>query len=198
MLATAGVDVDSVLERLRREYAGQGGPFVAIAEAADPLPAAERARTLEVVEDLERANLLKVAAQRMPFGRPLGAARLTSGFGGRRDPINGRRGFHEGVDFAGPHGSAILTPADGVVTFSGRMRGYGRVVKIRHDFGFETVYAHLSRARVARGQSVSRGDRIGDMGNTGRSTGTHLHYEIRIDGEPVNPMNFIEAARNVH
>jgi Membrane proteins related to metalloendopeptidases len=77
------------------------------------------------------------------------------------------------------------------------MRGYGRVVRIRHDIGFETVYAHVRRARVSVGQTVARGARIGDMGNTGRSTGTHVHYEVRVEGKPVDPMRFIKAARNV-
>ena len=86
---------------------------------------------------------------------------------------------------------------DGVVTFAGRQRGYGRVVKIRHAFGFETFYAHNSRMRLKVGQRVSRGDRIADVGSTGRSTGNHVHYEIRIDNEPVNPVKFIKAARDV-
>jgi murein DD-endopeptidase MepM/ murein hydrolase activator NlpD len=91
----------------------------------------------------------------------------------------------------------IYATADGIVTLAGRQGGYGRVVKIRHAFGFETVYAHLNRARVKVGQRVGRGDRIGDMGSSGRSTGNHVHYEIRIDTKPVNPVKFIEAARDV-
>ena len=91
----------------------------------------------------------------------------------------------------------VYATADGIVTQAGRQRGYGRVVKIRHAFGFETVYAHLNRARVKVGQRVGRGDRIGDMGSTGRSTGNYVHYEIRIDNKPVNPVKFIEAARDV-
>ena len=77
------------------------------------------------------------------------------------------------------------------------MSGYGRLVKIQHEFGIETRYAHMSKIRVKVGQRVSRGDRIGDMGNTGRSTGTHLHYEVRVNGNPVNPMSYIKAAKNV-
>ncbi len=88
----------------------------------------------------------------------------------------------------------VYATADGVVTLAGRQGGYGRVVNIRHAFGFETDYAHLSRARVNEGQRVGRGDRIGDMGSTGRSTGNHVHYEIRIDNKPVNPVKVIKAA----
>ena len=83
------------------------------------------------------------------------------------------------------------------MVFAGRQSGYGNIVKIRHDFGIETRYAHLSRIRVEVGQRVSRGEHIGDMGNTGRSTGTHLHYEVRVNGRPVDPMTYIEAARDV-
>ena len=96
-----------------------------------------------------------------------------------------------------PRGTPVYVTADGVVTFSGRQRGYGNLVKVRHAFGFETVYAHNSRNRVKVGQRVTRGDRIAGVGNTGRSTGSHLHYEVRIDNRPVNPKKFIEALRNV-
>ena len=107
------------------------------------------------------------------------------------------RSMHQGLDIAAPRGTPIYSTADGVVTFVGRQRGYGIVVKIRHAFGFETIYAHNSRARVNVGQRVSRGDRIADMGSTGRSSGNHVHYEIRIDSKPVNPVKFIKAVRNV-
>jgi Membrane proteins related to metalloendopeptidases len=196
MLAETGVDIDAVLAALRAE-AGQGGPFVAAEALSADVASADQAAALSAMLDLERVNLLRIAAARMPFGEPVTAPRYTSAFGPRRDPINGRRGFHEGLDIAGRSGTPIRAAADGVVSFSGWMRGYGRVVKIRHDFGFETVYAHLRRARVSVGQTVARGARIGDMGNTGRSTGTHLHYEVRVEGKPVDPMRFIKAARNV-
>jgi murein DD-endopeptidase MepM/ murein hydrolase activator NlpD len=197
MLSAAGVDVDSVLENLRREYQGQGGPFIAAPEAVAAIAPPERDQALEVMGDLERVNLLRIAATRMPFARPVTNPRYTSGFGKRRDPFNGRAAQHDGLDVAGRSGTPILATADGVVTFAGTMRGYGRVIKVRHAFGFETVYAHLRRHRVRKGDRVSRGQRIGDMGNSGRSTGTHLHYEVRINDRPVDPMKFIEASRNV-
>jgi murein DD-endopeptidase MepM/ murein hydrolase activator NlpD len=117
--------------------------------------------------------------------------RLTSGFGQRWGRL------HAGTDFAGAHGTPIYATADGVVTHAGWLSGYGRLVKIQHEFGIETRYAHMSRIRVSEGERVVKGQRIGDMGNTGRSTGTHLHYETRVNGEPINPMNFIRAARDV-
>jgi murein DD-endopeptidase MepM/ murein hydrolase activator NlpD len=125
------------------------------------------------------------------------AFRYTSGFGGRNDPFGRGNRRHEGIDMAGASGSPIYSTADGVVIQAGTASGYGKVIKIRHEFGIQTVYGHLSRIRVEKGQRVSRGDRIGDMGSTGRSTGTHLHYEVRVDGSPVNPMTFIKAAKDV-
>ena len=147
--------------------------------------------------DLERMSLLRIAVDRLPFGMPTRGAERTSGFGYRRDPYRRRSRLHKGIDFAAPVGTPIYSTAQGVVVFSGRKRGYGIVVKIRHAFGFETVYAHLSKSRVTVGQRVGRGERIADMGNTGRSTGSHLHYEVRVNGTPINPVKFIRAPRNV-
>jgi murein DD-endopeptidase MepM/ murein hydrolase activator NlpD len=105
--------------------------------------------------------------------------------------------MHEGTDFAAAYGTPIYATADGVISYADWDSGYGRLIKIKHDFGIETRYAHLSQIRVEVGQRVSRGDRIGDMGNSGRSTGTHLHYEVRFGAKAVNPMTFIKAARDV-
>ena len=105
--------------------------------------------------------------------------------------------MHAGVDLAAPRGTPIYATADGVVTAAERESGYGNVVRIRHEFGFETVYAHQNKIRVRPGQTVSRGVQIGDMGSTGRSTGSHLHYEVRVNGQPVNPMTYLEAAKDV-
>jgi len=198
VLHGAGVNVERIIEQLRGETDGSGGPFVPATEEMGAIEETEAdARVRDVMSDLERVELLKVAVARMPFAIPVRAPRFTSGFGVRTDPINRRGAMHTGLDMAGARGTPIYAPADGVVVFSGVQHGYGRMIKIRHDFGFETVYAHLSRARVEVGQRVSKGARIADMGNSGRSTGTHLHYEIRINGNPVNPRKFIEAARNV-
>ncbi|MEM7544412.1 MAG: DUF5930 domain-containing protein [Pseudomonadota bacterium] len=194
----SGIKLDPILNEVRREFLGEGGPFLPMDDHShnDQIDD-ETPRVAALIQDLERVNLLRLAAEQMPFAKPVHAARFTSGFGGRRDPINGRRSFHEGQDFAGPRGTPIYTTGHGTVVSAGRKRGYGNVVKIRHAFGYETVYAHLHKIRVKVGEVVERGDRIGDMGNTGRSTGTHLHYEIRIGGKPVNPATYIEAARNV-
>ncbi|MEL6478132.1 MAG: DUF5930 domain-containing protein [Pseudomonadota bacterium] len=192
----ANIDLERVLSETKRDYSGSGGLFEPI-ESGDQAEHEADLRIAALMSDLERVNLMRLAADRLPFGRPTIGARRTSGFGIRRDPFRGRASMHSGVDFAAPRGHPIYSTANGVVTFSGRMSGYGIVVKIKHAFGFETLYAHLSRSRVKVGEHVERGDRIADMGSTGRSTGTHLHYEVRIDKEPVNPAKFIEAARDV-
>ena len=184
-------DVGSGGSRARagRDYGGSGGPCGPRNAAGGD--AAGETRGAALMGNLESVNLMRFAAERLPFGSPVIGGRRTSGFGPRG------RSMHTGLDIAAPRGTPIYATADGIVTFAGRERGYGRVVKIRHAFGFETVYAHLNRARVKVGQRVGRGDRIGDMGSTGRSTGNHVHYEIRIDNKPVNPVKFIEAARDV-
>lgn len=196
------VKLDSILKQAARDYTGRGGGPIEN-ESEERSDAGQEAlpgdgeRVAALMSDLERMSLMRVAIDRLPFGFPTKGARLTSSFGPRRDPLRRSYRMHNGIDFAAPRGTPIYATGEGVVSFSGRQRGYGIVVKIRHAFGFETVYAHLNKSRVKVGQRVSRDQRIADMGSTGRSTGSHLHYEIRIDGKPVNPNKFIKAARNV-
>lgn len=199
MFEKVGVNPDRVVAEMRRDYSGEGGPFIPVDETPAPeLISADAQRVATLLGGLERASLMQVAAAKMPVAKPVRSAfRFTSGYGVRRDPKNGRMRMHAGVDFASDVGTPIYSAGDGVVVFSGWQSGYGRVVKIRHAFGFETVYAHLNAARVKVGDRVARDDRIGDMGRTGRVTGSHLHYEIRLNGKPVNPMKYVEAARNV-
>ncbi|MFK7870286.1 MAG: DUF5930 domain-containing protein [Roseobacter sp.] len=199
MFSTAGLPTERILNEIRRGYSGQGGPLTPLSfssRGAEPTEDMERANRL--LTQMDELNLYRIAAEKAPFAAPTkSAVRMTSGFGFRRDPFTGGRRMHSGVDFAGPYGTGLYSTADGVVTYSGWKRGYGRVIEIQHEFGIETVYAHLARIRVKVGQRVSRGDRIGDMGNSGRSTGVHLHYEVRVGGKPVNPMIYIKAAKDV-
>ncbi len=199
VFSRAGLDVDGLVSSVRREYDGSGGPFIPVTQVAGGEAASsDAARVAALITGLEKLNLMQVAAAKLPFAGPVRAAfRFTSGFGVRSDPVNGRARMHAGVDFASAIGTPIYTTADGVVTYAGWQSGYGRVVKVQHGFGFETVYGHLSKIRVSKGDRVAQGDRIGDMGNSGRVTGVHLHYEIRRGGVPVNPLKYIEAARNV-
>ncbi|MEM9755514.1 MAG: DUF5930 domain-containing protein [Pseudomonadota bacterium] len=199
MFAAAGLPTESILRQVRERYDGQGGPLVPIAVSSrGEVPDLISLRANEVLGILDDLNAFRLAAEQFPFTMPVdGSFRYTSGFGPRRDPFTGATRMHQGVDFAGRSGTPIIAAADGVVVFAGRQSGYGNMVEIRHAFGMVTRYAHLSRIRVSEGERVSRGELIGDMGNTGRSTGTHLHYEVRVDGDPVNPMTFIRAGQDV-
>ena len=196
MFRSAGVNPDSVIETIRRGYSGYGGHNLSFlegnGETAFGIYDENVEKASRILENLDELNLYRIAVEKYPFYHPVqSASRFTSGFG----PRWGR--MHNGTDFAAPHGTPIRSTADGIVTYVGWQSAYGRLIKIKHDFGIETRYAHLSKFRVKEGQRVSRGQHIGDMGNTGRSTGTHLHYEIRIGGKAINPMKYIKAAKNV-
>ncbi len=116
---------------------------------------------------------------------------LTSNFGLRRDPFNGRRKMHEGLDIASRTGNPVVATADGIVSSVRTEAGYGKVVTIDHGYGYRTIYAHNSKFHVKVGQRVRRGDRVASVGNTGRSTGSHVHYEIRLNGVPVSPNKYL-------
>ncbi|WP_425098985.1 DUF5930 domain-containing protein [Tropicibacter sp. S64] len=193
MFEKAGMDPDAILSQVRKGYSGQGGPLTPLSfSTRGEEPSADTTRANRILGEMDRLNLYRIAAQKAPFATPLkDAFRFTSGFGYRWGRL------HAGTDFAAPHGTPIYATADGVVTHADWSSGYGRLVKIQHEFGIETRYAHMSKIRVKVGQRVSRGQRVGDMGNTGRSTGTHLHYEVRVGGKPVNPMIYIKAANDV-
>ena len=193
MFRAAGMNPDTLINQVRRGYSGTGGPLTPIqfsTRGEEPDPDALRANA--ILTAMDEINLYRIAAEKAPFSIPVKSNfRFTSGFG----PRWGR--LHAGTDFAGPIGTPIYATADGVVSHAGWSSGYGRLIKIQHDFGIETRYAHLNSMDVRVGQRVSRGDRIGAMGNSGRSTGPHLHYEIRESGTPVNPMTYIRAGQDV-
>ena len=200
MFRAAGLSPDRIISQVRSGYSGQGGPLTPIISTRGrgvPDPLADRANA--ILGEMGEIDLYRLAAAKLPFANPVPsmAYRQTSGFGPRRDPIRGGRRMHNGLDFAGKKGTAIHATADGTVIKAGWSRGYGRVVDIEHAFGVVTRYAHNSKLYVKKGQRVSRGDRIAGMGSTGRSTGTHLHYEVHSGGKPVDPMTYIRAARNV-
>lgn len=145
---------------------------------------------------LEEFMLNRSLARRIePSGRPVTEGWISSGFGYRSDPFTGKRDRHEGVDFAGRPGSDIVAVASGVVTWSGNRSGYGRLVELDHGNGLVTRYAHNKKNLVAVGDKVDKGQVIALMGNSGRSTGTHVHFEVLRDGKAVNPMSYIRAAR---
>lgn len=119
---------------------------------------------------------------------------ITSGFGYRQDPTTGKQRFHAGVDIAAPRKSPVVATAPGIVRYTGRDRGgYGKLVIIDHAGGYETLYGHLARITARRGKRVKRGETIGTLGETGRATGPHLHYEVRLNGTPVAPTPYLTA-----
>ncbi|MFO6446711.1 M23 family metallopeptidase [Erythrobacter sp. NE805] len=174
----------------RNAQAAMGGPFEAIRGADDP-------RFERLGLSLARMAVLERALDGIPQVVPASVENITSGFGYRRDPINGRGAMHAGIDFRGAIGSPIFAAADGRVTFAGRKSGYGQAIEITHGNGMLTRYAHLSRIGVKVGQQVAAGATIGGLGSTGRSTGPHLHFEVRINDRAVNPRPFLEAAPDV-
>jgi murein DD-endopeptidase MepM/ murein hydrolase activator NlpD len=135
-----------------------------------------------------------IGAMAVPSTRPLNTATFTSGYGVRSDPFRGQAAMHAGIDLAAPTGTAVYATADGLVGRAQWEGGYGNMVEVDHGKGLATRFGHLSRILVHPGQVVHRGDLIALVGSTGRSTGPHLHYEVRIDGHAVNPVPFLQAS----
>ncbi|MEJ7934315.1 M23 family metallopeptidase [Sphingobium sp. AN558] len=170
----------------------QGGPFVPWRGGREALP-----EELEgLAGALARLEFLETSLISIPSGRPTVARMETSSYGYRRDPFNGHAAFHAGIDFPGSFGQPILAAAKGRVSFVGQRQGYGNVVEVDHGNGLMTRYAHLSGFVARTGAPIARGEAIGRMGSTGRSTGTHLHFEVRLHGQPINPRRFLEAAKD--
>lgn len=194
-LAPTRLDLDGVVSAVADQ--GTGGPLLPVMD--DLSPTIENARLNDLTNSTARLEALKVAVLSMPLGLPvrLDGIEVRSNFGNRRDPINRRAAFHAGIDFGGAVGTPVFATAPGEVVSAGWAGAYGRAVRIRHAFGLETQYAHLSRVTVKVGDKVDAGDMIGKLGSTGRSTGPHLHYEVRLRDAPNDPMRFIEAGRNV-
>jgi len=182
-------------EQLAREARdGMGGPFIPFfskkKEVRDP-------RFTRMLTALERMEALETALAGIPTSMPAAVGLMSSGFGYRADPFTGAGAMHAGLDFKGPIGTPILAAADGRVTFAGWQGGYGNTIEITHANGLVTRYAHLSGFTVPFGREVKRGVQIGRMGSTGRSTGSHLHFEVRINGAAINPKKFLEANPDV-
>ena len=133
----------------------------------------------------------ELSAEVRPSGRPVMAGYISSYFGERMDPFNGEEAFHKGLDFASDTGSDVLAVAQGVVTWASQREGYGVLVEVNHGNGYVTRYAHNSRALVAAGDTVQRGQAVAVVGSTGRSTGPHVHFEVLRDGRQIDPMAFI-------
>lgn len=202
--ASAGSRIEKVEEQISklgintrqlvdtRRSPGQGGPFI-------PAYAAEEDRFAmgALIERVQQWNGVKAAMQRLPLAVPVrGEYSLNSGFGTRADPLNHRTATHEGLDFGAPIGTPVYATGEGEVTFAGRKDGYGNIVEVDHGNGITTRYAHMSRIKAHVGQKVNRASVVGLVGNSGRSTGAHLHYEVRLSDSPKDPIKFISVGRD--
>jgi murein DD-endopeptidase MepM/ murein hydrolase activator NlpD len=186
-LETSGVKVDADYGK-----SDVGGPLIALDN-----PNIFDAKVHELDESLDRLEKMKDTARRLPIANPAPGRSVSSTFGVRPDPLLGTPALHTGMDFRAPSGSAARATAPGTVVKAGWNGGYGRMVEIDHGFGFSTRYAHLSRIDVKEGQKVSLGEVVGEVGTTGRSTGPHLHYEVRQHGEAVNPLRFLKLGKEL-
>jgi len=176
---------------------GIGGPLLASMDGADQVsPMLEDANA--VMSALMRFKAARDSLELAPVHMPIvGNFRQSSGYGNRKDPFTGGRAFHAGLDFAAPTGTAVLSAAKGVVSFVGERSGYGKVVEVEHGNGLVTRYAHLSAYLSRKGQQVQIGTPIAKVGSTGRSTGPHLHFEVRRADEPLDPKAFLDTGRRL-
>lgn len=184
-LRSAGVDVARILPQLGGGDA-EGGPFI-------PPPKAGGAAASGMSP--EKLAALEALARTLPIAAPLTDYKIGSPFGPRIDPFNHRLGFHTGIDMDAPYSSPVHATAPGTVIYAGWLGDYGKVVEIDHGFGIVTLYAHLRRCLVAVGEAVPAQAEIGLVGTTGRTTGPHVHYEVRVDGQPQDPEKFLGLAR---
>ncbi len=183
---------DMTAEEVRRlgldpaRFHGVGGPLVEADAPSDP-------NFKALFASWKQLDTLEQGTVSIPSAKPVRSANFTSSFGVRSDPFEGRAAMHAGIDLAGPMGTEIYATADGIVGRSQWAGGYGNLVEINHGKGIQTRYGHLSKSLVRAGERVKRGQLIALMGSTGRSTGSHLHYEVRIDGKAVNPVPYLQS-----
>jgi murein DD-endopeptidase MepM/ murein hydrolase activator NlpD len=191
LVAGTGVDVETLVARAAHAEFGQGGPYEAMVEQApEDVPLADA-----VTDHLMRLSALQKLASSLPLAAPLDRFEVTSLFGKRRDPFRKGWAFHSGLDLGAPRGSKVLATAPGVVLAAGPAGPYGNMVEIDHGMGVITRYGHMKSVAVAVGDHVGFRQEIGVIGNTGRSTSRHLHYEIMVDGAPHDPGRFLDAGR---
>jgi murein DD-endopeptidase MepM/ murein hydrolase activator NlpD len=171
-----------------------GGPFVPWGRQANDPP---RAAPAPATPDIARLEALLPLLRSIPLSAPLHDFAVTSPFGYRSDPFNDEPAIHEGIDLQAPFRTPVRATAPGRVVFAGRHQSYGNMVEIEHGFNIRTRYAHLDRIGVAEGDKIALQQQIGLLGETGRASGPHLHYEVLVDGHPNDPLNFLRAASDV-
>ena len=196
-LSDTGLTSEMILSHWNGDGSATGGPFIADGSLDGIFTGNDDDPLFLLHDNRRKLDSVRSALMSFPTAKPVEKYYISSYFGRRKDPFRRVWAMHHGLDMAGWPGSAINATADGVVTKAGTWGAYGRMVEIDHGNGFKTRYGHMKRVRVKRGQQISRGQRVGDMGRTGRSTGTHLHYEIWFGGKPRNPLPFLKAAEYV-
>jgi len=202
VLRLTGLNIEDIVAS-GRDTDEQGGPYEPIVMDASFGPGLElnhqfSSRINRIAARMLEVNELERFSMEGPFGEPIAVPhRRTSGFGVRLDPFNGRPTQHRGMDFGAYRRAPIVATGPGEVVYAGWRGGYGRTVEIDHGYGFRTRYAHLHEIAVRRGDTVERGQQIGGMGSTGRSTATHLHYEIWFNGSAIDPDRLLRAGRYV-
>ncbi len=194
-----GLDVNKLIASVRNEGLGKGGPFIPAAdEAAEFEPSVQFEASVTVLDQqLNRWAALQEVVRTLPLSAPLIQYRIASGYGQRKDPVNGRKAHHEGIDLSAPMRSSVYATAPGKVVFAGWKGRYGRTIEIDHGHGVRTRYGHLRKILVKVGEKVDNRHKIGLLGSSGRSTGPHVHYEIRYKGRARNPMKFLKAGNHV-
>lgn len=199
IIRVTGLTGEKLLGALDQTPAGQGGPFIVDASTERGSAGGESGQDNfnRLIVELERLDGLRTALKSLPLGRPAEKFYISSSYGRRIDPFNKRRAMHAAVDLSGPWKTPILATAPGVVTRAGLNGPYGRFVEIDHGHGFKTRYGHMAKILVKKGQEVALGEHLGLMGNSGRATSTHLHYEIWFEGSTRNPAKFFKAAQYV-
>jgi murein DD-endopeptidase MepM/ murein hydrolase activator NlpD len=191
-LEAAGLPVDSDLSPDALGKSDVGGPLIPVDSSM-----MFDSKVKDLDEALDTLDKLKKEARRLPLANPAPGHTVTSPFGVRTDPIIGAAALHSGMDFRAPVGMSAVATAPGVVTRAGWNGGYGRMVEVDHGQGYATRYAHLSEVLVKVGDKLNAGDVVGKTGSSGRSTGPHLHYEIRHDGKAINPVRFLKVGKQV-
>ena len=193
----AGLNITSLLKADGVIPRNQGGPFIEV--RPDKLPGGElRASITNLELRLTYLQSLQGLMKKIPLASPLNYYRINSGFGKRLDPINKKWSNHYGLDLGAPKNSRIYNAAPGVVVYAGWKGNYGKFIEIDHGAGIKTRYGHLNKILVKKGQKIKFRTTIALVGNTGRSTGSHLHYEVLFKGRAINPMKFIKAGRYVY
>lgn len=187
IIRQAGLNLNDISRQASKVHrGGQGGPYI-------PARISKIPEATDMFASLDRLDLLDYILNTIPTDHPLDNADVVSSFGHRTDPFTRHLAFHAGIDLAGPSGAPVKATLEGEVISAGYNNAYGNMVDIRHNYGIVTRYAHLSRIKVSDGDEIEKGDVIGIQGSTGRSTGEHLHYEVRYNDKALNPKYFLNT-----